>query len=596
MFLMVQDPHSFANTHEISINHLDLDIRLNFETNQMNASVEFQLKVASEDIKQLVLDTRDLTIESVSDQTQQPLKFHLGDEKPFMGRPLIIELGDRTVDKVRIEYKTSPNAAAVQWLSAEQTASKKPFLFTQSQAILARTWIPCMDSPGAKVTYNAVVHVPKGFSAVMSARHGQHNRDEGVFRFVMEQPIPTYLVALAVGELEFKAISDRTGVYAEPSVVEAAASEFRDAESMLKASESLLGEYAWERWDILVLPPSFPYGGMENPRITFATPTVIAGDRSLVSLLAHELAHSWSGNLVTNATWDDFWLNEGFTTYIEQRIMEALYGKDMASMIRFLGQADLKRVAATLAPEDTRLKLNLKDRDPDDGMTDIAYEKGANFLRLIELTFGREAFDVYLRGYFERFKFKTLTTESFLEDIEVHLVKDQKEKWQTIDAKRWIYQAGIPASMVVAVSEKFNKRQADVKAFVNDATMPESKDWVTQEWLQFLNSLPHDLSTERAGQLQQHFALDQAGNAEVAFAWFMVAIRSHHSSSFDDLATFLKKFGRRKFLKPLYELMLTQPQTRELAKETYLQARAGYHSISQGTIDGLFQAANVSLD
>ena len=245
----------------------------------------------------------------------------------------------------------------------------------------------------------------------MSASNPQIKNETGSYHFEMKQPIPSYLLALAVGDVEFKRVSNRAGIYAERTVLDSAVWEFADLEKMIHGAEELYGAYLWERYDVLVLPPSFPFGGMENPRLTFATPSILAGDRSLTSLIAHELAHSWSGNLVTNRTWNDFWLNEGFTVYFEHRIMEKLYGRDYAEMLALLSLQDLRETIQSLKDEnlyaDTKLKLDLAGRNPDDGVTDIAYNKGYFFLRLFEERYGRERFDSFLKHYFSSNAFKS---------------------------------------------------------------------------------------------------------------------------------------------------------------------------------------------
>ena len=430
--MQFNDVHSYGNMDQVRTTHLSLELALDFEKKVINGVNTLSLAYDKEHKGELdlYLDTRDLTVSSVADSAGKALRFSLGPDEGFMGQRLAIKLGDQRPEKVRIVYTTSPDAGAVQWLSPRQTSTGIPFLFTQSQAILARSWFPCMDSPGVRVTYDATIRVPKGMTVVMSARHGKHEAHKGIFNFEMPFAIPPYLIALAAGKLSFKAISDRTGVYAEPAVLEKAAWEFADMEKMVKAAEAIYGPYDWERWDTIVLPPSFPFGGMENPMLTFATPTLIAGDRSLVSVMAHELAHSWSGNLVTNATWADFWLNEGFTTYFERRIVEAIYGKDIADMQKLLGQRDLIRFweeLKTSAPADSILHIDLNERDPDEGFSDIPYEKGANFLLVLETHFGRKTFDAFLKKYFQSHTFKSITTEAFLIYLEKELFGGDKE-------------------------------------------------------------------------------------------------------------------------------------------------------------------------
>ena len=380
-----KDPHSFSNPEQVKVRHLDLDLEVSFEKKTLEGSATLTVEhVAGNSDVPLVLDTQDLKITRVEaaqgSGSFQPAHFKLGKPDKILGSSLTIQL-PLTADRVRIHYASSPTAAALQWLTPTQTAGKKhPFLFSQSQAIYARTWIPLQDTPSVRMTYTATIRTPRELRALMSAENDPQAARSGEYHFKMTQPIPSYLIALAVGDLEFKPLGSRTGVYAEPSIAGKAAKEFEDTEKMLVATEKLYGPYRWGRYDLLVLPPSFPYGGMENPRLTFATPTIIAGDKSLVSLVAHELAHSWSGNLVTNATWSDFWLNEGFTTYVTQRIIEAVYGPDRAAMEGVLEHQELMELLKTLPEPDQILHIDLTGRNPEDGVTDIPYAKGAGFL------------------------------------------------------------------------------------------------------------------------------------------------------------------------------------------------------------------------
>src|SRR5690606_4957011 len=417
------DVHSFAQPDVAVVKHLDLAISVNFGNRIISGTAAWEIETNGA-TGQIVFDTKGLEIEKVTYGNGNPAEFTLGKEDPHLGQPLTIQLQENT-EKVVIQYVTSPDAAALQWLDPQQTAGKEyPYLFTQSQAILARSWIPCQDSQRIRFSYHAKVQVPTDLLAVMSAGNPTEKSSDGTYTFQQPHPIPSYLMALAVGDIRFHAIGRNTGVYAEPSMIEACAYEFADVQHMMDAAEELYGEYRWGRYDVIVLPPSFPFGGMENPELTFATPTIIAGDRSLVSLVAHELAHSWSGNLVTNATWDDFWLNEGFTVYFERRIMEAIEGRPYADMLALIGFQDLKNTIQRLGDTDpdTRLKLDLKGRNPDDGVTDVAYEKGFALLRTIEQAVGRERFDAFLKKYFNSHAFNSVTTEEFLDYYQKELI------------------------------------------------------------------------------------------------------------------------------------------------------------------------------
>jgi aminopeptidase N len=437
------------------------------------------------------------------------------------------------------------------------------------------------------MTYDATIRTPPALRAVMSAAGNSTGARGGTYRFQMPQRIPAYLLALAVGDIDFAALGERAGVYAEPSVVAAAAAEFADTERMMEAAERLYGPYRWDRYDILVLPPSFPFGGMENPRLTFATPTVLAGDRSLVALIAHELAHSWSGNLVTNATWVDFWLNEGFTTYIENRIMEELRGPEYAAMLRLLGRQDLHATLDEMGHDapDTRLHLDLEGRDPDEGMTSIAYEKGAAFLATVESVVGRERIDDFLRDYFDEFAFRPMTTERFLEHLDENLLTDEER--ESLEPRQWAYEAGLPGNVAPVPADVFARVNEQVAAFREGAAPATlaTADWNTHEWLHFLRSLPETMSAERLTALDRTFGFTDTGNSEVLFAWLRIAIRNRYELAFPALERFLTSQGRRKFLAPLYEDLAATDWGRAMALDIYERARPTYHSVSTGTID-----------
>jgi aminopeptidase N len=546
------DVHSFSRPDHARVRHLNLNLRIDFDRKIIAGSAEIHFDCISGN--ELILDTRALEIQSVD----RAGSWELGPADPILGAPLRIRL-EQGSGPVTVHYTTSPAASGLQWLDPPQTAGKNhPFLFTQSQAIHARSWIPCQDSPGVRVTYTARVCAPAPLRAVMAAV-----QRDGVFH--MEHPIPSYLIALAAGDIARRDIGPRSAVYSEPAVLDAAAYEFADTESMIQAVESLYGPYLWGRYDILVLPPSFPFGGMENPCLTFATPTILAGDRSLVSLVAHELAHSWSGNLVTNATWSDFWLNEGFTVYVERRVLEKVYGQRRAAMEAVLGRGQLEDEFARLPEHDHVLHLGLNGRDPDDGCTLVPYEKGALLLRTIEAAIGRERFDKFLRAYFDRFAFQSITTAQFEEYLRTALTDSP------IPLDAWIYRPGVPAGAAEPHSDAFD-----------NLTWPRA-EWSTHEWLHFLRSQPNpDMA-----RLDREFHVGDSRNSEILHQWLLMSVEQHYQPGLEKVEPFLCSVGRRKFLKPIYNELMKTDSGRVRARAIYAKARPGYHPIAQATLDAL---------
>ena len=586
------DPHSFAKTNDAVVKHLSWKANVDFASKTIQAEAVWTIENKTNTDK-VIFDTRDLTIHQVTVNGGQTATYHLADTlsgQSFMGQALTVDI-DSTVKTVTINYTTSPGAAALQWLNAQQTKDKKhPFLFTQSQAILCRTWIPTQDGPGTRFTFDATVQVPVGMMALMSAENPQQTATDGIYHFKMEQPIPSYLMSLAVGDLGFQSVGTETGVYAEKSFVAACAEELSDMQTMLEKAEQLYGKYQWGRYDVIVLPPSFPFGGMENPRITFATPTIIAGDKSLVALVAHELAHSWSGNLVTNATWNDFWLNEGFTVYFENRIMEAVYGKDYADMLQVLEYDGLVETVKDFGETnpDTHLKLKLEGRDPDEGVSDIAYNKGAFFLRLLESKVGRAKWDIFINAYFTSNAFKVMTTEAFVEYLNSNLIEPNKAAYADVDINAWIYGPGIPSNITKPVSVRFDLVDAQVKKFNEGAAANTlvTTNWTTHEWLRFIYQLPDNTSLEKMGALDKQFKFTGTGNCEIADAWYELAIKAKYTAAYAEMDEFLNSVGRRKFLMPLYKAMINTGQG-ELAKSIYAKARPGYHYVAQNSLDEL---------
>lgn len=588
---MVEDVHSYANPQQVRVRHVDLDWDVLFAEKTLRGTATLTVERTMPGAP-LLLDTRDLQIARVETSADgksfRETQFTLGAPDPILGTRLAIQLSEAAT-RVRVHYATSPNASGLQWLEPAQTAGKKhPYVFTQSQAIHARSWIPIQDSPQVRVTYTARVRTPRELLAVMSAQNDPAAARDGDYSFRMTQPIPSYLIALAVGDLSFKPLGKRTGVYSEPSMVERAARELSDTEKMVEATEQLYGPYRWDRYDLLVLPPSFPFGGMENPRLTFATPTILAGDKSLVSLVAHELAHSWSGNLVTNATWRDLWLNEGFTTYLERRIIEAVYGTGRREMDAVLGRQTLEEEMATLPDRDEILHVDLKGRDPDEGFTNVPYEKGALFLRHLEETFGRARFDRFVRAYFDHFAFRSITTEEFTAYLTANLLNRYPQLAAQVPVAEWINKPGIPANAPRPRSDAFTQVEAEANRWLRSeipAAQIKSTAWTTQQWLHFLKFLPADLSSQKMGELDQAFHLTKTGNSEIAFQWLLLAIRHNYETAYPQLDEFLTTVGRRKFIKPLYEELIKTPAGLERARSIYARARPGYHPIAVASIN-----------
>jgi leukotriene-A4 hydrolase len=603
------DYHSFANVDQFRVTHIELDLRVDLEGKVIGGTAALELKRLDPRATQLVLDTKDLMINDVTQKATDVLgataknqtiwvsrPFHLEKADPILGSALVIELPPtrKLVESIRIDYETLPTASALQWLTPKQTAGRRRgFLYTQSEPIGTRTWIPLQDTPQVRATYKARIHTSADVVAVMSAENDPKAKRNGEYLFVMPQAVPSYLIALAVGDLEFKETGPRTGVYAEKPLIKAAAKEFIDTESMIAASEKMFGPYRWTRYDILVLPPSFPVGGMENPRLSFITPTVIAGDKSLVSVIAHELAHSWSGNLVTNATWRDLWLNEGFTDHLESRIMEAVYGEQRASMERVLGLESLRRDLAKLQPKDQVLAIDLRDRDPELVFSDVPYQKGRLFLSYLDAKFGRDRFDAFLRGYFDHFAFKSITTEQFNQ----YLTENLLDRFPGIVTRQqvlaWENDPGLPADAVLPVSSAFQP-VAEARSAWLGGTLQAKKfglEWVTQQWLYFLDGMPAALSAAQLGNLDQAYGLMRSQNAEIEHSWLELVIRNNYQPGYARLEEYLKTIGRRKLIAPLYAELMKTPSGSEFAKRVYVKARPGYHPDTAAAIDAIVNPA-----
>jgi len=587
-----RDYFTFANKDQVLTEHLALDLTVDFDAEQLYGSVTLELQRIDLDAKTIVLDTRDLTIESASFYlgSGAPIAadFSFGETDTIMGTPLIVTVPEdvRSTSAValKIDYRTSPDSTALQWLPPSLTAGGEyPFLFSQSQAIHARSWIPLQDTPAIRITYEAVIHTPPELLAVMSATNDPATDRDGTYEFAMPQPIPAYLLAIAVGDIEFSAIGSQTGIYAEPEVLEAAAYEFADTQAMLETAEELFGPYQWGRYDLLILPPSFPYGGMENPRLSFLTPSLLAGDRSLVSVVAHELAHSWSGNLVTNETWRDGWLNEGFTNYLELRLMEVVYSEARAAEANVLDYRDLLLDFEELLPKFQALAPRLETGDPDDFQGSVHYNKGSLFLQYLEHAFGRDTFDKFLSSYFDDFAFQTITSENFLDYLDEKLLSAHPNVVSRAQAEQWMYEPGLPDDALIPISTTLDQAAAMAAAWsggeIDVEDLPVA-DWSPQAMVHFINSLDKDLSEAKLGILDAAFSLSDTRNAIIGRTWFIQVAQRRYLPAYDKLEQHLNRFGRTWLIHPVYKALAENGVDLELARAMFDRARENYHPLT----------------
>lgn len=595
----VVDEHSYAEPGKVAISDLALELALDFDTKTLAGTATYALEWKDKAATALLLDSRDLTIDKVEGDDGKggwaPLTFKLAAVDPILGSKLSIDTPQRNA-QVRVSYKTSPQASGLQWLEPSMTEGKQlPFMFSQSQQIHARSWVPLQDTPSVRYTYTAHVTSRPDVMVLMSADNDPNAIRDGDYTFKMPQKIPSYLMAIAAGDLAFKRISDRSGVWAEPTMLDKSVKEFEDTERMIATAEALYGPYRWDRYDMLVLPPSFPYGGMENPRLTFLTPTVIVGDKTLVSLIAHELAHSWSGNLVTFSSAKDAWLNEGFTSYVENRIIEVLYGKEQADMENVIERNELKKEFAEI---DASLQaLATKPgvlKDPDNSSSATVYTKGAWFLQFLEQRYGRDKFDPFLREYFNHFAFQSIDTKQFADYAKKNLLAKYPNVVTPAEFNAWLYDPGIPPGAPLAQARRFGVVDSARLAWLGSQQLPPAAitdAWTTQEWVHFIESLPETLTVEQLAQLDGAYGFTGTMNGEIAQRWYPLTVRSGYTKANDAIAAFLQRIGRRKLIMPTYNALAKTEAGLALAKDVFEKAKPGYHPITTGSVQEVIDTA-----
>lgn len=586
------DPHSYADLLQGQIAHIDLHIQTDFDAHILKIVADYQLTGPVNG--SLFLDTAGIDLLKALSNGQE-LQWEFDRQDELLGERLHLrELNG--IESFSLVFNTTKQARALQWLPAVQTAGgEHPFLYSQCQAIHARSILPCQDTPAVRFTFSAKVEVPKALTAVMAAEQvGIEERDENrVFQFEMPQSIPSYLFAIGVGNLDFRELGPRTGVYAEPELIEGAAWEFAENEEKIVEAEKLLGPYLWGRYDLLILPPSFPYGGMENPRLTFLTPTAILGNRGQTTLITHELAHAWTGNLVTNATWEDFWLNEGWTTYAETRITEVLEGKENADLKAVYDEQRLFEVMERVGMDSdlTRLKVPADGSDPDAATTIIPYYKGCFFLKECEYALGRERFDTFIHKYTGRYQFQSLTTEAFLDFLKAEL----PDVFEQIDVQEWIYEPGLTEIRHRPQSALYDEVQEVLKAYTQGIrpTRGQVADWQRYQTLSFLQALPKQIPVEDCKFFEDILGLKDKNDAALYSYFYATCINSGYQEILPKVEEYLGRIGRMLYILPIFRAMVASDWAKVQARQILEQVQARQHKITVHVVKKLLDQTGV---
>ena len=411
-----KEVNTFSNYEIVKQTKIEVNFKVDFTKKIITGKEKIYFE-ALEDGEVIVLDSKNIEISSIIDSDSGKVLDYIFDDYyklESMGVPLKIYKEYNQGDKFSIvlNFHTTEEGMAIDWLNPEQTSSKKyPFMYSQGEMILIRELLPIQDTPAIKMPVSVSITVPKPLLGLVAGIYQDEidNGDTTTYFYSLKIPIPSYLIAIAVGDIVVRKISDRVKVYSEREIIDKAAYEFGDTETFLQIAEDYVGPYEWGEYNLLILPPSFPFGGMENPTLTFVTPSIITGDRSLASVVCHELSHSWTGNLVTNQNWADFWLNEGFTMFLERKITERFIDLDMAKLDAMVYFTDLIDDFNTYGESNslTSLRPDLLGRNPDEAFTNVPYEKGFNFLYYLQnitnLRSSNDTFRKFIRRYVSNF-------------------------------------------------------------------------------------------------------------------------------------------------------------------------------------------------
>jgi aminopeptidase N len=608
------DYHSFANIEQFRVTHIELALRVDFHNKVLFGEAALEVKRLDPNATELVLDTHGLDIRDVSEKPTSVIgalaksettwvsrPYHVDKADPILGSPLVIELPPhkRSTQTIKIEYVTAPDAPSLHWLDDAHTAGKHhPLMYTLSAPIGARDWIPLQDSALARVTYSAVIHTDDDLLAVMSARNDPDVKHNGNYAFVNRDAIPPSRIALAVGDLRFRATGPRTGVYAEKPLLADAAKEFADTESLLKAAETLFGPYRFERCDLVVLPPPFPLAEVGNPRAPFISSTVVTGDRSEESVVARAVVQAWAGDLVGAATPRDAWIDAGLAVYMQNRLVREVYGDTRVTADRLLAEHSVREDLSQMARPDQALAVDQRDRDPAVPRS-AADEKGGLLFTFLDGKFGRERLDAFLQGYFDHFAFKSITTEEFLSYLKENLLDRFPGIVSASQVEAWVKEPGLPPDAPLLAAHLYESVDATRSAWLAGkipAKKLDTRAWVTPQWTYFLDGMPGPLRKDQLNDLDQAFGFTRSANAEIASSWFVLVIKSSYQPSYVRLEEFLETNGRRTLLVPLYTELMKTPGGEVLAKRVFALARPVYQAQTAAALEAIVNPGSDSAD